>query len=222
MKSAALVVLLCVIGMGSARPQSKTVVTNKPPVIAKFESSAPVVYTCGHGFCKPKERRTVGLSVTASDSENSPLVYRYSVSGGEIVGEGSTVSWKLGDQPFGRYSATVKVKDGIGAEATSTLEVVVEGCLSCFIPDPPCPVVTVEVASEYTDSKETFRGEILSFHIRVMTDAHFLTRPDYNWTVTGGKLLKGQNTPWVTVEANGELDPLLLRRLKLKDLICRV
>ena len=33
----------------------------------------------------------------------------------------------------------------------------------------------------------------------------FVSRPDYKWTVVGGKIVKGQNTPWITVEVNGEV-----------------
>jgi hypothetical protein len=82
--------------------------------------------------------------------------------------------------------------------------------------------VTVEVVSEYTDPKEIFRGEVLSFHATVMTEAHFVTRPDYVWRVSGGKILNVQHTPWIKVEASVMSDPLLTLRSKLKDLICRV
>ena len=204
------------------RHKKPSVVTNKPPLIAKFESSSAVVNTCGGGFCRPKARQTVSLSVTASDPENDPVTYQYSITGGEIIGDGSSVSWKLGKQPFGHYTATVKVKDDKGGEATSTLQVVVEGCWSCFIPDPPCPVVTVEVVSEYTDPTETFRGEVLSFHATVMTEAHFLTRPDYVWRVTGGKILQGQHTPWLKVEATGDVGSSVTATVEVEgfDLSC--
>ncbi len=206
MKATVLVCLLFLFaGMHFDHLQKKrNLVTNRPPVIEKFESSSAVIKTCEVGLCRPKARQTVSLSVTAADPENDTVTYQYSVTGGEIIGEGSSVSWKLGKQPIGPYSVTVKIKDVQGAEATSTLQVVVGGCLSCFIPDPPCPAVTVEVANESPDPNETFRGEILSFHAMVMTEAHFLTRPDYVWTVSGGKILKGQHTPWIEVETSGD------------------
>ena len=33
----------------------------------------------------------------------------------------------------------------------------------------------------------------------------FVSRPAYKWTVVGGKIVKGQNTPWITVEVKGEV-----------------
>jgi hypothetical protein len=118
MKGTALIVLICwSIGTQSAKPLKKQVVTNRPPLISKFESSSSTVSTCGeHAFCRPKARRTVGLVVSVSDPEDDPLTYQYAVTGGEILGEGSLVSWKLGDQPYGAYSVTVKVTDSKGGE----------------------------------------------------------------------------------------------------------
>lgn len=177
-------------------------VANKPPVIAKFESGERVVYTCESEavICQPKARQTVSLAVTASDPENGTLTYQYSVTAGQIFGSGSSVSWKLGDQRLGRYSMTVQVKDDKGAEANSTIQVVVAQCSGCMFLEPPCPVLQIEISSHNTDPKETFRGETLIFHAIAGMD-WFVNRPDYKWTVVGGKIVKGQNTPWITVEA---------------------
>lgn len=72
---------------------------NQAPVISKFESSSDAVRTCGERiYCIPKSRRTVTLSVTASDPNNDTLTYSYFVTGGELIGDGSSVSWKLGDR----------------------------------------------------------------------------------------------------------------------------
>ena len=203
-----IVLVLLSLAVRSAQRQEKpTVVANKPPVIAKFESGETVVYTCesqsAFVICIPKARQTVSLAVTASDPENDKLTYQYSVTGGQIFGSGSSVSWKLGDQRLGRYSVTVKVTDEKGAEASSTLQVVVEQC-SCEIGEPPCPALQIKISSHNTDPKETFRGETLIFHAIAGMD-WFVARPDYKWTVIGGKILKGQNTPWITVEVNGDV-----------------
>jgi hypothetical protein len=213
MKSTALVFLLFLFGgVQSAQSQKKpAVVPNKHPTIEKFESSSPTVYTGGAGVvsspfgpvCFPKARQTVTLTITANDPEDDSLNYEYSVTGGRIVGTGSSVSWRLGDENRGRYLVTVKVKDDKGAEASSTLQVVVADC-PAVIGEPPCPTREIEISSPYTDPKETFRGELLTFHAIAGMD-WFVSRPDYKWTVTGGKIVKGHNTPWITVEANGEV-----------------
>ena len=208
MKSIALVLLFFFAGgvLPTQRQKKTPEMSNKPPVIAKFESGGAVVYTCeSEGIiCTSKSRQTVSLAVTAGDPDNDPLTYQYSVTRGQIFGSGSSVSWKLGDQRLGRYSVTVKVTDGKGGEATSTLQVVVGQCRSCVILDPPCPALKIDISSYNTDPKETFRGETLIFHAVAAMD-RFVSRPDYKWTVVGGKILKGQNTPWITVEVNGDV-----------------
>lgn len=208
MNSIALVFLLLLSGgVQSAQRQKEPKLTNKPPTIAKFESSAPAIYTFPASVftvCIPKSRQTVTLTVTANDPENDPITYEYSVTGGRIIGTGSAVSWRLGDENIGRYSVTVKVKDEKGAEASSTLEVVVAYCSGFVIGEPPCPGLKIEISSQYTDPKETFRGETLLFHAIAGMD-WFVSRPDYKWTVVGGKIIKGENTPWITVEVNGDV-----------------
>ena len=189
----------CSIGQS----QTKNDARNQPPVISKFESSSQVVKTCEpmneRLYCVDKSRRTVSLTVTASDPENEPLTYAYKVTGGQILGEGPSVNWKVGDQPFGSYSVTVTASDSKGAEASSTLQVSVAMCVSCGIADPPCPLIAVTGSDEIT-----YRGEFIHFHGVVQTDSYFQDRPDYIWTVTNGKIVKGQHTPWLTVEATGE------------------
>ena len=192
--------------MRPAQRQKKPEISNKPPVITKFESGEAVVYTCeSEGIiCTSKSRQTVSLAVTAGDPDNDPLTYQYSVTRGQIFGSGSSVSWKLGDQRLGRYLVTVKVTDGKGGEATSTLQVVVDQCLSCVVFEPPCPALKIEISSYNMDPKESYRGETLIFHAIAGMD-WFVSRPDYKWTVVGGKILKGQNTPWITVEVIGDV-----------------
>jgi len=176
---------------------------NRAPVITKFVSSAAIVKTCRplneEAFCAPRARKTVTLTVAANDPEGDPLTYEYLVTKGEIVGTGASVSWKLGDQPFGEYSVTVKVLDSKGAEAKSTLNVSVAMCSICGISDPPCPLISVTSLDE-----SSFRGELLKFHLEV-SDGYYQSRPDYIWTVTNGKIIKGQHTLWLTVETTGEV-----------------
>jgi hypothetical protein len=179
--------------------QKKGRVQNRPPLISKFESSDPIVSTClgFHEYCEQKHRRTVSLTVNATDPDNDLLTYSYSPTGGEIFGEGASVSWKLGDQPYATYSNTVTVTDSKGASSSATLKVSVTRCEHCGIWDPPCPSVAV-----FGGEEVTYRGELLSFHAKV-DEGYFESRPDYLWTVSGGKILKGQHTPWIQVEANG-------------------
>ena len=126
------------------------------------------------------------------------------------MGTGASVSWKLGEQSYGDYSVTVRVLDSKGADANSTLKVRVARCSSCGIPDPPCPTMSVTSFDE-----STFRGELLLFHLE-MIDGYFTTRPDYIWTVTNGKIIKGQHTLWLTVETTGAVGEKVVAEVKVE------
>lgn len=217
MKRTFLTVALLLVGssnLAQNKRQEPAKPTNMAPVITKFESSAPIVKTCTpwhkNGLCQPKTRRTVTLTVAATDPEGDPLTYEYLTTGGEIVGTGASVSWKLGEQPYGDYSVTVKVLDSKGAEAKSTLKVSVAMCSSCGIPGPPCPSISVTSLDE-----STFRGELLLFHLEV-SDGYFHSRPDYIWTVTNGKIIKGQHTLWLTVETTGAVGKKVVAEVEVE------
>lgn len=164
------------------------------------------------------------MRVSATDAENNPLTYEYSPTGGEILGTGNSVSWRLGGEPIGDYIVTVKATDSKGASSSATLKVIVKSCVSCRMsgPDPPCPVISVSALSDYTETKETYRGELLDFHALVQTDVYFQTRPDYVWTVSNGRLLNGQHTPWIKVETTGEPGTSVTATVEVKgfDLSC--
>ncbi len=175
---------------------------NQAPVITRFESSAPHIKSCGMSSeltqCNKGERETVSLKVTASDPDGDGLSYEYSISAGELFGTGPVVSWRLGDQRHGEYIATVKVMDSKGATATSTVNVRVTGCESCGIFE-PCPVLWI-----VSPSKNAYRGEYLHFRAEGPNGVHFLSRPDYVWTVSNGKLIRGQHTATIRVQATGD------------------
>jgi hypothetical protein len=49
------------------------------------------------------------------------------------------------------------------------------------------------------------RAERAVFEVE-MSSGYFLERPDYVWTVTGGKIMKGQHTPFLEVLVTGNMD----------------
>ena len=71
--------------------------------------------------------RIVSVSTTASDPENDQFVYRYSVSGGKIIGTGKDVMWDLTGVKPGKYTIAAGVDDGCGiCGETKTKEVIVK------------------------------------------------------------------------------------------------
>lgn len=56
----------------------------------------------------------INVATNAEDAENDVLDYYYTISGGRIVGTGSSVQWDLNDVPPGTYTITAKVDDSCG------------------------------------------------------------------------------------------------------------
>jgi hypothetical protein len=77
-------------------------------------------------------------------------------------------------------------------------------------------ILTIDSFSYFTDPSVSHRGELHRFHVVVLTDAYFLTRPDYRWTVTNAKIIKGQSTPWIEVETTGGPDESVTARVEVE------
>jgi hypothetical protein len=199
---AALLVVLVILcsGILSGRPQRKKTVANRPPIISAFESSSKVLNLCpSPSYCAPNNRKTVTLVVKASDPDGDLLTFHYSTTVGEILGQGSSVTWKLEGATFGSYLATVTVMDSKGGVTTSQVTIETVLCESCSFFDGPCPIIVVT-----SFDKAAYRGEQILFDVTV-TPGYFQSRPDYIWTVSAGKILRGQNTPRIEVEPTGEV-----------------
>lgn len=72
------------------------------------------------------------VTVVASDLDNDPLTYAYSVNGGAITGSGAVVQWTA-PPTAGAYGLTVTVTDGQGGSAV--------GNASLTVTEPPTQIV---------------------------------------------------------------------------------
>ena len=63
---------------------------------------------------EPTRDMVVMVKTTANDPEGDVLTYKYTISGGRIVGAGATVSWDVNDARPGTYTITAGVDDGCG------------------------------------------------------------------------------------------------------------
>lgn len=204
----ALISLSAVVRSGTA--QKRKPVVNRPPTISEVETSATTLTSCSAGsFCVPKNRKTVSLLVRATDSDGDALTYSYSITEGEILGHGASVTWKLEGVRGGTHLARVTVTDSRGGEATAVVNVNVVACISCFIPDPPCPIVEVKPFRDVA-----YRGEPIVYDVTV-SSGYFQARPDYVWTVNAGRILRGQHTPQIEVEATGDVEESVIATVEV-------
>jgi len=86
---------------------SCTTPNNRPPIIASLEAEPEKVITLGS--CQ--------IVCNATDPDSDELSYRWSASGGGIIGEGATVTWTA-PISAGSYNVTVTATDGRGGEIT--------------------------------------------------------------------------------------------------------
>jgi hypothetical protein len=104
-------------GDGNSATQSVTITVvreNHPPEIADLTASEEWVVPSGD--CT--------ISCEASDPDNDSLSYEWLTSGGNITGEGDTITW-VAPEDTGDYNITVVVTDGLGGEDSTSLSITV-------------------------------------------------------------------------------------------------
>lgn len=143
------------------------------------------------GACN--DSKTISVQTSASDPENDPLVYNYTVSGGRIVGTGANVQWDLSGAKEGTYTITTGVDDGCGVcGKTDTRTVKVEECPDC-VQVCECPTLSV------SDGGVVAPGSAMNFTANLTGGASVT----YNWTVSAGTISSGQGTSSISVDTTG-------------------
>ena len=84
-------------------------VVNAPPVIVSLTASTTT----------PRPDEVVSLAVKAYDSDNEPMTYNWSASGGSLGGGDTTATWSA--TIVGTYTVTVTVVDARGGRATGSI-----------------------------------------------------------------------------------------------------
>ncbi|MDQ4123164.1 MAG: PKD domain-containing protein [Acidobacteriota bacterium] len=149
------------------------------------------------GACN--DSTSVSVTTNATDPENDPLVYQYTVSGGTIQGTGANVTWDVSGLRPGTYTLSVAVDDGCGVCGQPRQETIrIVECPDCVAPPPtptPCPLTNVDV----TASPNVVNvGETVTFTATADAGGQSVT---YDWSVSGGEIVSGQGTPTITVRA---------------------
>jgi hypothetical protein len=148
------------------------------------------------GYCT-EEARKINIHTVAKDAENKDLEFYYLVQGGKVIGRGADVVWDLSDARPGRYLIAVGVgKGGVIKGNLITKSVSVFDC-EC---QPPCTCPTLSVTGPTAPADA---GDTLIFTVNLAGGSQ--DNEVYNWTVSEGKIIVGQQTPQILVKTTPEM-----------------
>lgn len=123
------------------------------------------------------------IECKAEDTDGDSLSYRWSASGGDISGSGSSVIWDAPEEE-GSYEVRVTVSDGQGGEDKRSLTISVE---------PPDPLVIEELVVTPETPKyfvKQLAGYVIlrgkSCDIECVTSGGY--RPSYEWSASKGNI----------------------------------
>lgn len=141
------------------------------------------------GTPNPSESMVIDVTTQAFDEDNDPLVYKYTVSGGEIIGKGANVKWDLSGALPGHYTINAAVDDGCGycGNTISKAITVTECAPSCGLVE--CPQIDLLAPDNVTNLKNTV------FTVNVVGGPEI----KYAWSVENGEIISGQGTASITV-----------------------
>ena len=196
-------ILFCgtISGKSQETPKRQKI-TNHQPVINSITVSERVIDLCPWeptGVCNAQNGLVSVISVDASDRDGERLVYKYSVTGGRIVGQGPNVQWDFKDVPFGLYSVTVTVKDTHGASSSRSTNVKVEPCGTC---DPPRPVLSIGCPDAVEE------GQVAVFAVFI-AGTEFPAKLKFKWSVSAGRIKSGQGQQKIEVDTTGVVGSLV-------------
>jgi hypothetical protein len=140
-----------------------TLLANHQPAITSLKADPERVLPSGS--CQ--------IVCTASDSDGDELSYNWSAAGGEINGEGATVTWTAPDSA-GSYNVTVTVTDGRGGEVMSQVIITVRA-------NRPPTIISLVADADWTTP---------SGSIQVTCTASDRDNDElyYEWSATGGDI----------------------------------
>jgi len=186
--------------VGRRNERAKELVNQPASINSVTLSDSEITIGCQPGYKSASgscdDSRSVSVATSASDPENDPLVYNYTVSGGRIVGSGANVTWDLSGVEKGTYTITTGVDDGCGVcGKTDTKTITVKECADC-VKLCDCPSVSVSGPAGITNP-----GQSMTFTANVSGGANVT----YNWTVSAGTISSGQGTSSITVDTTKEM-----------------
>lgn len=176
---------------------TKTPVNEKENGVEELILDENTVYLIcpGDEYSCTEDNLNIKIKSLSKNAEKDKLNYYYTVSGGQIIGEGANVVWNLSGVRPGKYSITASVgKDNIIYGKTITKTVEVEECPVC---DMFCECPTIEVSGP---TKPIKAGD--SFIVKANVSGGSQDSIEYNWKVTGGTIISDKNSTQVVVKTD--------------------
>ena len=160
---------------------------NQPPVIGSLTAEKEV----------PTLAETQ-IVCQASDADSDNLTYQWSVDGGTITGEGSTITWAAPDTSD-NYTITVTVSDGKGGTIAQSITIA-----AISKPNQP-PVVTWLTIDGAPPAKENTARQWVTKTIHCNAQDPDGDNLSYLWRTTGGKITgEGSTVGWTSPGINGD------------------
>ncbi len=141
---------------------------------------------CGNG---PSPDLVIDVNVGSVNSRKQSN-YRYTVSGGRVIGQGPSVKWDLSGVFPGTYRITVEEKKGRRMLSATETAFVFEDICIC---DYECPMISVD-SSKLIASPQ----EIIRFTADVSGGS--FDGLEFSWTLSAGEIVAGQGTPEISVK----------------------
>jgi len=189
MKRFPLIILLVLTCFGFAVSQPKP--SEFELILDKTTLSLPCEFPIRAKYRKCLDGMTVNLilKTTTPDAAKENRTYEYSISHGKIVRVGSQVVWDLSNAGPGTYEITATMREG-NNEFRISRSVTVEHCSDCGRECLDCPVLAI------SSSADTVRTNgIVELHFDAPGGVS-----KFEWTVVGGRIIKGKGTARVTIK----------------------
>jgi hypothetical protein len=119
--------------------------------------------------------------------------FSWAVTAGRIKGKGSNVRWDISRLGEGTYTAMVDVTAANHHTVSSSAVIRILPCGMCD--PPPCPVISVSCPSEAESKQE------IEF-VATVAGGDLDIRCTYRWSVSAGKITRGQGTPKINVNVS--------------------
>lgn len=184
----ALVLLLSAANVFAQRP--KVVSASTAPLSLSLTSDANIVRACDNSGAPQ-----VQLTAKAVSPNGNPIKYKWTTSEGVISGEGPVVTWNLAGLKPGYHKASLDIQS-TGSEGTcqafSSVSVLVNPCAEVR---PICPAIEIVCPTDIAF------GQSLTFSSRLTGGVPANTNAVYNWTVSAGRIISGQGSDNIKVDA---------------------